>query len=119
MADRVYTGLHVVVDFDFDEVGMAKVAVGPELRDAVKDVVEHRALPYAKSISPVSRRKHKHYVDSFRVTESHVVIAGLRRVAARLWNVAPHAATVEWGNARTNGEGHRVLGRTVDHLHGV
>ncbi len=38
----------------------------------------------------------------------------MRRVAARLWNTAPHAATVEFGGPRT--EAHHPLGKTLDYL---
>jgi hypothetical protein len=112
----VYRGRTVVVDFDMDRRGIAEIAVGPELKAAVHTVAETEAKPYAISISPRSTRRHQHYMDSFSVKDTHTVITGMRRVAAWLFNNAPHAAAVEWGNQATNGEGHRVLGRTLDHL---
>lgn len=126
---RSYTGRHVIVDFKLDVAGIAKCAMGPELRKGVTDIAENRALPYAKSISPRSKRRSKdgravdskgrpHYQDSFKVKTGNVVINQMRRVAARLWNVSPQAVVVEFGNSRNGGIGHRVLGRTINYLNG-
>jgi hypothetical protein len=116
---NVFRGRHVIVDFQMDRKGMARCAMGPELADAVHSVVEDRAMPYAIGISPVSDRNHEHYVEAFSTIMGTATIRSLRRVAALLINSSPHAAAVEWGNARTDGKGHRVLGRTLDHLNGV
>ncbi len=109
----------VTVEFDVDSYkrGIARCAVGPELRGVV-DAIAHTAELYAKSISPRSRRQHQHYQDSFRHQRTTVVLPPrwpMRRVCARLWNVAPHAAAVEWGGAH-NPTGHRVLGKTLERL---
>lgn len=116
-SDRVFTGRHVIVRFVPDKAGIAKCAMGPELRAAVNHLAEHVAKPYAERISPRSNRDdHVHYADSFTVVPGTAWIAAMQRVAARLFNTAPHAAAVEWGNGGANSRGHRVLGRTLDHL---
>lgn len=111
----VYRGQHVTVSFNMDRKGIAKVAMGPELAAAVINLAETKAKPFAVSISPRSNRAHQHYADSFTVVPGTETIAAMKRVAARLINTAPHAAAVEWGNEKTP-NGHRVLGKTLDHL---
>lgn len=116
----VYRGVNCTVDFEMDPKGIAKIAMGGELKDAVRSIAETKALPYAKSISPRSRRNepgHIHYQDAFVVTPGSTVINQMRRVAARLWNMSPHAAAVEWGNAK-NPDGRRILAKTLTHLDG-
>jgi acyl-homoserine lactone acylase PvdQ len=114
----VYRGQNLTVYFELNRRDMARYAVGDEVKSVVTEVAETRAKPYAISISPRSNRQHLHYADAFVVDNSHtVVIAALRRASARLVNTAGHAAAVEWGNRQTRGEGHRVLGRTLEHLH--
>ncbi len=125
--DRVYTGRHVRVDFQLDARGIRKIAVGWHLRRACLLVVSTQALPYAVAISPRSNRDreedrdHPHYQDSFEVES---VVTGLapesignpsmRRVGARLVNVARHAAVVEYG--KRGQRGHHILRRTLEHL---
>lgn len=116
----VYRSLHVKVEFDTDSYrkGIAQVALGPQLRGACRGVVA-KATAYAVSISPRSRRKHKHYQDSFVAQNTTVVVPRhhpMRRVCVRLWNMSPQAAIVEWGNAATGGTRHRVLGKTLERL---
>lgn len=115
----VFRGRHVIVTFEMDRVGIAKCAMGPELEAAVLHLANDVAKPYAERISPRSKRQHQHYADSFVVVPGTAWIAAMRRVAARLWNTAPHAAAVEWGNGSTNSRGHRVLGKTLDHLNSL
>lgn len=117
LKDRTYTvyaSPRLVVRFKTDREGMADLAVGDDLRDTTKAVVERRAIPYAISISPVGDTKQ--YVSSWKSSETHVVIAGLRRVACKLVNISDHAAAVEWVNKRGNGHGYGVLRRTIAHL---
>lgn len=115
---RVYTGRRLTVDFELDRDGIAEIAVGPRLKDAVHHLAEHRAKPYAISISPVWKGKGGGtYIRSFQVKDDHTVIAAMRRVAARLYNTADHAAAVEFGNKHAKGQ--RILGRTVDFLHAL
>lgn len=125
----VYRSRNVTVQFRLDRKGIAACAVGDDLRDAVYKVAAHKAMPYAISISPRSGNDdegHQHYQDSFRV---EMVLTGaaapesigrppMLRVGARLVNVARHASAVEWGN-KVSPRGHRVLGKTLDMLHGL
>lgn len=111
----VYRSPQVVARFELNRAGIRKIAMGETLRDTVMDFAENRAKPYAVAISPVDSGD---YVSSFEVQPATTVIAGLRRVVARLVNQSGHAAAVEYGN-RHNPNGHAVLGRTIDFLHGV
>ncbi len=117
----VYRSPRVIVEFDLDAYrsGMRRCALGPELRSSV-DRVAARGESFAKRIAPRTSRQHQHYADSFRIERTTVTLPKkrypMRRVCARLWNLAPHAASVEWGNAQTNGNGHRILGRTLENL---
>lgn len=115
MPSPAYRGRNVVVVFELDRKGIARCAMGPELRASVMLLAENEAKPYAISISPRSDRQHQHYADSFSVVPDTVVIRAMRRVAANLVNSAQHAAAVEWGNDQVPTP-HRVLGRTLDHL---
>lgn len=117
----VYTSRRLIVQFEMDRPGMARVAVGRELKDATRQIIRERAMPYAISISPVGQRDDDQggkprYIESFRIAEGHTVIAGMRRVAAKLVNVAPHAAAVEFLGTNPHASGYGVLGKTLDHL---
>lgn len=121
MGDRevAYLGKNVKVDFQLDVAGIARIAMRKELKDAVHDIAENRAMPYAVRISPRSNVKwasHEHYQDQFKVVDGTAVINQMRRVAARLWNFSDHAIIVEFGNKA--GKRHRVLGRTLNYLNG-
>jgi hypothetical protein len=116
---RAFTGRYVIVDFLPDWAGIARCAVGPELKAACTDIAELRAKPYAIRISPRSRNNtpgHRHYQDSFTVKTGTTVINDMRRVAARLWNMSDHAVIVEFGNDQV--PPHRILGKTMDYLVG-
>jgi len=110
----VYVSPRMVVQFELDRGGIAKVAVGPALRAAVHSLVVRDAMPYAISISPHGDTLD--YVSSWRAVDTYEVIAGLRRVACRLFNDSAHAAAVEWVSKRGYGHGYHVLGRTLAHL---
>lgn len=121
----VYRGQWVVARFDMDRHGFRQIAVNPSLRDSCLRAVTAVALPYAKSISPRSDRHHRHYQDSFVVQSVRTGLAPpeiigtppMMRVAARLVNIAPHAAAVEWG---TRGRpAHHILRKTIDHLNSL
>jgi hypothetical protein len=113
----VFRSRRIHVDFELDRQGIAEIAVGPELRNACHDVVAHKALPYAISISPRSLAEHQHYQDSFIVQD--LLVFGIppehpmTRVGTRLLNVVDHAAAVEWGNRRTP-RGHHILRETLN-----
>lgn len=110
----VYVSPRMLVEFEMDRRGIARVAVGDELREACHSTVVQRAMPYAISISP--RGDTLDYVSSWRAIDTFEVIAGLRRVACRLFNGSDHAAAVEWVSKRGFGRGYHVLGRTLAHL---
>jgi len=103
----------MVVELEMNRRGIAQIAVGDELRDACRAVVVERALPFAVKKSP--RDKTRVYVESWRVSPGFTVIAGMRRVAVKLVNIADHAAAVEWGRGGKAG----VLAQTLAHLHGT
>jgi hypothetical protein len=114
----VFSGFNVIVRFELDRRGIAEIAVGPELRDAVNDIVETRARPYAISISEAFRRTGQ-YIASFEVNATHVVLPPeypMRRVAAELANTSDHALLVEVGSE--NNRAHHVMRRTLEHLGG-
>lgn len=110
----VYVSPRMVCSFELDRDGIARVAVGAALKEAVHSLVSLKAMPYAISISPHGRTGN--YVASWRAVETYVVIAGMRRVACRLFNGSPHAAAVEWISKRGHGHGYHVLGRTLAYL---
>ncbi len=123
---RVYTGRHVTAWYKPDRASIARCAVGPEITEAVRALAVFKAKPYAVSISPRSDSTepgHVHYQDSFTVVMGFTGLSPeaighppMRRAAARLYNTAPHAAAVEWGNQESGGHAHRVLGRTLAYL---
>lgn len=104
----VYHGKNVRIDFELSRIGIRKIAMGHELKSAVRSVVIDRALPYAIQISP--HGKTLDYVGSFHAKNGEVIIAGMRRVACRLWNTSDHSVEVEWINESL------VLTRTLAHL---
>lgn len=112
--NTVYVSPRMVVQFELDRRGIARLAVGHELREATHSLVVNHAMPFAISISPHGDTLE--YVSSWRAIDTYEVIAGLRRVACRLFNGSSHAAAVEWVSKRGFGRGYHVLGRTLAHL---
>lgn len=108
--ETVYESPRVRVEFEMDRRGIARIALGEPLKQACRSAVVGRAMPYAIQISP--RGETLQYVSSWRAADGHIVIAGMRRVACKLVNVAPYAAAVEWGRGGKQG----VLRRTLAHL---
>ncbi len=108
--ETVYQSARMRVDFELHRRGIARLAVGQDLRDSTRSLVVLKAMPYAIRISP--RGDTLEYVSSWRAIDTFVVIAGMRRAACRLANVSDHAATVEWGRGGAAG----VLRRTLAHL---
>lgn len=106
----VYTGRHLIAQFELDRSGIAKIAVSEPLQHAVRAAVVERAMPYAVSISP--RGDTLDYVSSWRAADGYTVIAGMRRAACKLVNISDHAAAVEWGRGGKQG----ILRRTLAHL---
>lgn len=118
---NVYRGRQVVVDFEMDTVGIARMMIGPELKAAVRSIAADRAKPFAESISPHHSGL---YAKSFKVNDTYTTINGMRRVCAELYNDArrpgkdySYATLVEVGGDRP-GPGARVLAKTIDHLNG-
>ncbi|HEX6969108.1 MAG TPA: hypothetical protein VF174_09900 [Micromonosporaceae bacterium] len=118
----------VAVRYKPSRVGMAIAAVGPELRRACHHLVETKAAPYAKAISPVSSRRHQHYVQSWKIedgldTRDRGIDAIRVRAMTRLLNTSRHATVVEVGaRVKLHGEtyeipGHFVLQNTLQFLH--
>ncbi|MER7167033.1 hypothetical protein ABT336_13325 [Micromonospora sp. NPDC000207] len=105
--------------------GFAGIALSPKIRDAVHDVVERTARPYAVGISPSATGTYRR---SWQVDD--VIVPGaelnqkwpLTRVGTRLVNKDPSAKFIEIGGAvRVGGQvkptpARHVLGRTLDHL---
>lgn len=113
----VYVSPRMVVKFEMDRAGMARLAVGQALKDATHSVVVHQAMPYAVQISPHGDTLE--YVSSWQAVDTFAVIAGLRRAACKLLNTSGHAAAVEWVSPRGYGHGYGVLARTLAHLTGA
>lgn len=116
----VHRGPHCTVHYDPDKQGMARCAVGKELRGEVLKLAK-KAKKYAVSISPPrshGKKKKVHYRDSFLVKPGKVYDIGtpekMVRVSARLMNVSPQAKIVEVGTDRS--EKYAVLKKTLDHL---
>jgi hypothetical protein len=103
----VYASPRLIVQYKTDRRGIAKIAVGQPLRDATRSAVVNRAMVHAIQISP--RGATLEYVSSWRAADGFTVVAGMRRAACKLINVAPHAAAVEWGR----GGNQRILGKTL------
>lgn len=112
--ETVYVSPHLIVAFELNRRGIARIAVGQELQHATHALVVQDAMPYAIQISP--RGRTLDYVSSWRASDGFAVIAGMRRAACKLENTSAHAASVEWISPRGFGSGYRVLGRTLAHL---
>lgn len=120
----VYRGRRVRVEFEMNRAGIQRIALGPAIRDAVRQVVVREALPFAIRNSPRGERDEADleaaFVNSWRVTEGTVFLVGMERASAKLINVSPHAAAVEFINPKTGkGHGYGVLAKTLAHLNGV
>ncbi len=120
---RVYRGVHCTVHYDPDKKGMARCAVGKELKGELLKLAGE-AMKYAVSISPPrSRSKNKqkvHYRDSFVLRRGLVHDIGhppMIRAAVRLMNLSPQAKIVEVGTERS--PKYEVLQKTLDHLNGA
>lgn len=113
----VYRSATLVVEFEMDRRGMREIAHGPELRAAV-GVIAAKGKAYAESIAPESTGDYKR---SFGVAFSRVTVAGMRRIAARLYNSDPGAGGIEWGK-NVGGKrtpAHHTLTHTLAYLGGL
>lgn len=121
----VYRSANVTVYYEPDRRSIARCAVGPELTEAVTDLVDAKAKPYAIGISP---RKSGRYAKSFTTSIVYLALGYpflMTRVAAELANTDPGASGIEWGQkykrfggTRTQA-GHHVLRRTLIMLDGT
>lgn len=104
------------ISYEPSKAGIARAAVGPELRRAVDDVA-HLAKAYAEGISP-DPEDFDAYVTKFEVRSD--LMFGypdrypMTRVAGVLLNTANGAILVEVGNATTPALG--VLEKTLEWL---
>lgn len=97
---RVYTGRNITMFYQDSLKDFAEIAMSPRILAICLEIADTEALPVAIAISP---RDEGTYIRSWRVKPTTVVLRGMRRVAARLINEAPHAALVEWGGKRGGG----------------
>lgn len=119
MAKRqlVYASRKVRAYYEPDRRSMARCAVGPEVHEAVHDIAENIAKPYAVGISP---RRTGDYAKSFEVSTTYIAMGFpelLTRVVARLVNTDAGAAAIEYGRKTSKGQkGAHVLGQTLEML---
>lgn len=116
----VYRSPTMTVHYKPDRRSIARCAVGPELTDAVHEIVDDIAKPFAESISPEYTGRYK---ASFERSTAYVAMGFpelMTRVAARLVNTDRGAAAIEFGTAargnRRARQGHHVLGQTLTML---
>lgn len=118
---RVYTGRNINVFYQDRLQDFAEIAMSPQILRICMEVAQTRALPIAIQNSPVGETGL--YIRSWRVRPSTTVVAGMRRVAAKLINTAPHSALVEWGGSKSNRKyrrrGLHVLQHTREQLCGI
>lgn len=110
----VYAGRNVNAYYRPDRRSIARCAVGPEVTEAVNDIVDNIAKPFAIEISPqrTGRYRSSFERDNTYVARGHPDL--MTRVVARLVNTDAGAAAIEFG--RKGGKGHHVLGRTLSML---
>jgi hypothetical protein len=113
----VYAGKNIILEYEPVMEHFAEIAMGDELAEACRDVVENEALPYAISISPSDDGE---YARSWRITEGTWTSPQTRltRRCVNLVNVAAHSYLVEWGGTKPQykARGQHVLQRTRDHI---
>lgn len=125
MAARFYPGAgpfrgkHVEYHgFDFNREGIARCAVGPEIRATVQKVTT-QALAYAQLVSPGDDGSYEQgFRSDVRIIPDYPFRSKpappMARWAGFVQNVSRSAILVEVGSDRT--PAHRVLGRTLEWL---
>lgn len=113
-----YRGNHVhFAGYEPSKTGIAKIAVGPEMKHAVGDLAGH-ALIFAELIAPNDSNEYQaaFSTDVLVVPDIPYRVRGvpMARWAGRVINSSPHAIFVEIGGASTRD--HRVMRRTLDWL---
>lgn len=112
----VYAGRNVRVYYQDQLRDFAEIAMSPRLLAICLEVAEEEAKPIAISISPYDQGT---YIRSWKVYPTTAVVAGMRRMGAKLINEAPHAALVEWGGRKggpRRKHGMHILQKTRDIL---
>lgn len=93
----VYAGRNVSCYYQDRLQDFAEIAMSPRLLAICLEVATEEAVPIAISVSPVDEGT---YIRSWKVYPTTAVVAGMRRMGAKLINTAPHAALVEWGGRK-------------------
>jgi hypothetical protein len=109
----------VLRNFKPNDAAFKEMAVGPEIRAALKETAEKAKL-IAEGLS-ASFVVTGDYEKSFEITETTLPAFGVDHphpaAAARLTNTSDHAAAVEWGyqgsSHAQSSSAHRVLGKTL------
>lgn len=115
---RVYRGRHVIVHMWLNRAGIAEIAMSPPMRSAVREVAGD-AKSHAQSLAQEFRDTGR-YSQSLHVEDDEATLPKrypMRRVVANLVADVIYASKVEYGYGE--GRGHRVLGRTLEHLNAV
>lgn len=89
--------------------GIGQMLNSDFVQDAMVDHAE-KIKAYAISISPQSSGQ---YRTSFKIYRNRGLIAKGIRAYARLYNEAPYAAAVEYGNRKNGFKGQRILGKAM------
>lgn len=90
--------------------GIGQMLNSDFVQDAMVDHAE-KIKAYAIGISPQGSTSR--YRSSFKIYRIRVLASKGIRAGARLYNEAPYAAAVEFGNRRNNFKGQRILGRAM------
>ena len=98
---RVYTGRNITMFYKGSMRDFAEIAMSPRILAICLEVATEEALPYAIAISPVGESGT--YIRSWRVRPTTTVVAGMRRVGAKLINEDPISALVEFGGRKGGG----------------
>lgn len=91
----VYQSKNIAMYYQGSLRDWAEIAMSPKILAICLEIAYEDALPYAIAFSP--HGDDDLYVRSWKVEPNTVMVAGMNRVAARLINMAPHSALVEWG----------------------
>lgn len=116
--NRIYTGTHVIVEFELNRSGIRAIANGPELVRSLESIVANVARPIAEGYAARDIETGD-YERSFRVENTHDTLPRtgpwpMRRAACRLVNISDHAIYVEIGSKHN--EAHHVLRRTLEFM---
>lgn len=110
---RVYTGRNITMFYKGSMKDFAEIAMSPRILAICLEVATEEALPYAIAISPVGESGT--YIRSWQVRPTTTVIAGMRRVGAKLINTDPISALVEFGG-RKGGGSYKGRYRPAQHI---